>query len=229
MEAKGIAEAPAPELITEMHGVARRANQGDASALPRLRELLAQYPAIWKQYGDIAAQAERSWVVLASGKDLQLRECLVLQAAALREELAGPDPSTVERLLVERIVICWLKVSYFDAMEAQATSEGESLKLALYRGKRQEQAQRMYLTSLAALTSLRKLLRGSTTQTWMKTVPPSRNGAMLPSRNGHSHHDKPPDPSPDFRSRIDGFFAELDNEQHDSPEELVRCRVGIGR
>src|SRR5262245_8971495 len=149
---------PDADALNEIRAVVAQARKGDTAVLPRLRELLDGHPILWQRYGDLAAQAERLWVALAAGPDQYLRECLLRQAAAKRQELAGPDAGPVERLLVERVVMTWLQLSYFDAVTAQAAAKDELPKLALYRGKRQAQAQRAHLSAVAALTTLRRLL-----------------------------------------------------------------------
>jgi hypothetical protein len=150
--------APAPEVINEIRAVVHRAKQGDVSVLPRLRELLAEFPLLAERYGNLAAQAEAGWAALVAGPNLYLRECLLHKAAAMRVELGGPSPSPVERLLVERVVATWMQLNYFDALEPVAIDGGESPRLAQYRARRQEQAHRAYLSALAALTTLRRLL-----------------------------------------------------------------------
>jgi hypothetical protein len=150
--------APDADALNEIRLVIGRAKKGDTAALPRLRELLDTHPILWQRYGDLASQAERLWVDLAAGPDQYLRECLLRQAEAMRQELAGADAGPVERLLVERVVLTWLQLHYFDAITAQAAAKDEPPKLALYRGKRQAQAHRAYLSAVAALTTLRRLL-----------------------------------------------------------------------
>src|SRR5436305_5435327 len=102
MATEGTEPAPPPEALAEIREVVGRARRGDAAAVPRLRELLDRHPAIWERYGDLAAQVERSWVGLASGDDLHLKESLTRYAAKLRAELTRPSASPVEKLLVER-------------------------------------------------------------------------------------------------------------------------------
>jgi hypothetical protein len=182
----GIEQPPAPEILDEIRSVISRAKQGDTTVLPRLRELLADHPALWQRYGDLAVLAEAAWADLAAGTDLHLRESLLRRAEALREELAGPTPSPVEKLLVERVVATWLQLHYFDVIEAQSLNNDEKPRLASFRAKRQEQAHRMYLTSLAALTTLRKLLPKAT----MKVLPSPSSKAdttALPVQNGHGN------------------------------------------
>jgi len=104
--------APDADALAEIRAVVTLAKKGDTAVLPRLRVLLDSHPILWRKYGDLAAQAEQLWVALAAGPDHYLRECLLRQAGALREELAGPDAGPVERLLGERVVMMWLQVHY---------------------------------------------------------------------------------------------------------------------
>jgi hypothetical protein len=70
----------------------------------------------------------------------------------MRCELAGPDPSPLEALLVGRIVASWLMVSYADAAVAQAREV--SLRQADFARKRQDSAHRRYLTAIGALAMI---------------------------------------------------------------------------
>src|SRR5262245_50416753 len=108
--------APDADALNEIRLVVGQARQGDTAALPRLRALLAAHPILWQRYGDLAAQAQRSWITLAAGPDLYLGESLLRQTEAMRQELAGPDAGPVERLLVGRVVMTWLQLHYFDAI-----------------------------------------------------------------------------------------------------------------
>ena len=115
-----------------------------------------QYPAIWHAYGDLAGHAQDAWLDLIAGVDLALKESLGRQVEAMRAELAGPHPSPLETLLVERIAVCWLQASYSDAAAAQT---GEiSIQQGNYIRKRQDSAHRRYLTAVGALAMVRRLL-----------------------------------------------------------------------
>ncbi len=110
------AETPKPTSETsagaELSQLLERARQGDAAALPALRQYLERTPELWRDYGDLAAQVRVVWVRLASGPDLLRVECLTRQLDALVAEVAGASPSPLERLLAERVAICWLQASY---------------------------------------------------------------------------------------------------------------------
>ena len=111
-----------------------------AGALPRLRELTEDTPELWDRFGDIAARAEAAWVELVAGDNPDARKAVARAVAMLKSDLAGPDPAPVERLLVDRVVACWLQAGYADAAAAQARDVG--LKQAEFLVRRQDAAQR---------------------------------------------------------------------------------------
>lgn len=145
-------------VTEQMLGLIRRAQNGDRSVLPQLRKAIDEEPSLWSTYGDLALQSQTAWLNLIAGQDLLLSECVQRQLASLREDLAGSDPSPLERLLVERVAACWLQCHYADALFAQSASQADgAMRQELL--KRQESAQKRYLASLKQLALVRKLLR----------------------------------------------------------------------
>jgi hypothetical protein len=140
----------------EVARLLERARNGDATVLPHLRRLLDESPESWQSYGDLAAQARASWVQLAAGQNLLLDECLTRKAAELQKEIAGETPSPLEQLLVDRVVVCWLQVSFYDSLVAQ-TREYTPAKLRMLQ-QQHDGAQRRYLTAMKTLATVRKLL-----------------------------------------------------------------------
>jgi hypothetical protein len=140
----------------ELARLLERARQGDATVLPALRQFLDETPALWRDYGDLAAKVRTLWVELVSGRNLLLAESLTRQLAALTTEMAGASPSPTERLLAERVAICWLQVSYYDGLLTQ-TKECSPAQARLLR-QQQDAAHRRYLSASKTLASVRKLL-----------------------------------------------------------------------
>jgi hypothetical protein len=99
----------------ELDGLLTRAHKGDDSVLPGLRKLLRQMPeSVAILGGDLARQAENGFIEALGGNNLAFKEALLRKLELMRAELAGPSPSPLERLLVERIVACWLQVQDAD-------------------------------------------------------------------------------------------------------------------
>jgi hypothetical protein len=142
----------------DLQRVLAQAEAGDATVLPRLRHLLDGRPDLWQVAGDLARNAELSWLLLITGTDLRARECLDRKVQALKAELAGPDPSPLERLLVERITACWLMVHYADGYYAQLKDQPVLLALANDAERRQGRYQSRYLAAIRTLATVRKLM-----------------------------------------------------------------------
>lgn len=152
-----------------------QAEQGDETARQRLGEAMADTSPIWRQAGDLAHLAEEEWLRLIAGANAPFAESLRRQMKAMREELRGPDPAPLEKLLVDRIVVCWLQAQFADLSYAQNTDV--SLTQARFLLKRQEVSHNRYLASLRALALIRNLLS--------KT---RRDGAG----QGRNRHQRPP-------------------------------------
>jgi hypothetical protein len=86
----------------------KRADSGDESVLPALRKLLEEPDIVDKLSGNLAARAQKALVDSICGKRLIDREALLRKLAMMREELGGPSPTPIERLVVERNAACWL-------------------------------------------------------------------------------------------------------------------------
>ena len=138
-----------------LHELVNRAQQGDETALPELREALDADPALWEKAGDLSKVSLFSMVLLVSGKDLHRRECMLRKVESLRQELAGPEPTPIEKLLVERIISSWLETSYFDVRQDHCNI---TLAQAGYLSRQRDSSQRRYLAAIKALATLRKLL-----------------------------------------------------------------------
>jgi hypothetical protein len=145
------------ELLERLQDLVRRAEQGDESAMPELRAALDTNPWIWERYGDLAQQSQAAWLQLIAGQNLLLRESIERKAEQMRAELAGPDPSPQERLLVACVVACWLQTQYADAAYAQLQGNNPGQHTLALR--RQSSAQQRYLHAIRALATVQKLLR----------------------------------------------------------------------
>jgi hypothetical protein len=106
--------------------------------------------------GNLAWQAEYSLVRAALGEDLVAREALTRKLELLRAELNGPASTPLERLLVDRVVACWLQLHHADIVLAQR--EGKlTLAQGEYHQRTRDRAHKRYLSSIKALALVRKL------------------------------------------------------------------------
>jgi hypothetical protein len=138
----------------ERQAILDRAQKGDEKALPALREMLKE-PYIAEACGNLAALAQHTLIAKFSGKNLAYQEGLRQKLVSLRAELGGPTPPPLERLLIERVVACWLHLYHLEQIYAQ--KESMTLDLAGHYQKCIDRAHKRYLTAIKTLAVVRKL------------------------------------------------------------------------
>jgi len=150
-EVSGVSVPTKDELKT----ILRKAEQGDTTVLPALRTYMDRSPGLWEQRGDMAHATQRAVIQHAAGNNLLVQESLVRKCQALTQELAGPTPSPLERLLVERIVLCWLHLHCAEA--TYFISKDLSIRQAEFHQARISKAQARYLAAIRTLAHVRRL------------------------------------------------------------------------
>src|SRR5262249_60099078 len=140
----------------DLETLVRRAEKGDKTALPDLREVLKDPAAVDLLGGNLAGQAEASLIRNAAGDNLAAREALTRKLELLRAELAGPAPPPLERLLVERVATCWLQLHLADIRLAQQERE-MTLAQGEYHQRSRDRAHKRYLSAIRTLALVRKL------------------------------------------------------------------------
>ena len=127
------------------------AELGDPRALNIVRNHLNANSDLWRASGDLATQAIRQWIHKTTKGDLFSREMVIKKVASLRNDLKRDDKDTFERLILDRVVLSWLRLNHLDRLDA--ISEPESIswgKLRLEQHKRAEKSYRNALSDLLA-------------------------------------------------------------------------------
>jgi hypothetical protein len=148
------AAATVPADPKELHKLLNRAQNGDEKTLPALIEILKN-PHMTEMFGNLAAQAQDRLVGKYAGQNLGIKEGLRNKLESLRAEIAGPSPSTLERLLAERIAACWLHLYYLENI--YAGKDNMALELGTYYQKSIDRAHKRYLSAIKTLATVRKL------------------------------------------------------------------------
>jgi hypothetical protein len=118
-----------------------------------LRKLFADDPGRGERL--TAEAAGITLVRKLAGQDLAVREGLRRKLESLRAEVGGPAPTPLERLLVERIVACWLHLYHLEAN--YAGKDSMPLELATYYQRSLSAAHKRYLSAIRTLAVVRKL------------------------------------------------------------------------
>jgi hypothetical protein len=168
---------PTP-IPSELHAVIAAANAGDTSALPALRRALAADPDLIDRLGDLAGHVERGLVALAAGPSLAASEAITAHLAKLRAELGEAAASPLEKLLVRRVVLCWLACHQAEVERVGLLQGNAPEALRAAADRRVDWTHARLLASAKALATVRRLVRPglSPVELAMALVPESRPG-----------------------------------------------------
>jgi len=142
--------------ITPLEATLILAKRGRKEILPKLRRLLDAQPDLWRHFGNLALQTQEAWLQLIAGPNLLMAESIRRHLEEMRQELTGPKGSPLDRILVDRVLACYVAVLYFEAHEAQQPG-GQNKRWDEYRLTRQDQAHRQLLSAVKALANVRQL------------------------------------------------------------------------
>jgi hypothetical protein len=139
----------------------QQAQQGDLNTLPLIRHLLDQVPELWENSHVLAHQVEKAWTNALSGHDLMSKEIIAREVEGLRSQLLGPQPTPLEKLLVDRICICWLAIQHSELHSAKRFSE-RAVVLTQSEEHRLDKVHHRFLSAIRELARVRKLLQPTT-------------------------------------------------------------------
>jgi len=136
--------------------LSRRANRGDRDAADRLRQILRDHPEITRELGNVSKHVEQSLIGLIAGDNFVLNESVRLQAQELRSSLLDEaTDATLEKLLIDQVVISWLDAEYTRLAAVQSQQFKQDAK---FWEQRCERASDRYLTAVKELATLREIL-----------------------------------------------------------------------
>ena len=145
----------ASEPESELRAVLRQATAGDETSLPALQKILDGHPELVESVGNFAFQVEATLIGNFAGKDLRVQEATGRKLAQLRRDLGGVNPTPLEKLLADRIALCWLSLHDTEVRYHQA--KDLSMRQSEHWQKRIDATQRRYLSVIKTLATVRKL------------------------------------------------------------------------
>lgn len=145
-----------PTTTAGLKALLKRTQSGDRTALPVVRKMLDEPYYLRVFGGELAETAIGSFINAMGGDDVGFAEAVHKKMELMRVELLGAGSTPVERLLVERIVACWLQVQDAEIRYAQGQKD-MTLKQGEFRQHRIDAANRRFLAAVKTLALVRKL------------------------------------------------------------------------
>jgi hypothetical protein len=150
-----------PASLDEIRDVVGRAQQGDQSAVGRLREFMQADPdgMFLAVSADLARLTQDVAITgMIGSKNLATGEGIAAKLEAIRQDLAGPGATGVERLLAERVALCYLDVHDWDIRHNQANDTGTlSARDHEHYQRMRTNAHQRYMSALKTLAMVRKM------------------------------------------------------------------------
>lgn len=130
----------------------------DSAEHERVRHILREKPELAEQtLGHTTRGLQKELIQRMATKGL-LRDFIEARCQELREGLGYAKASIAERLLIDQVVITYLRLVQAERALTRATEETRDTKQVLYWEKRVSAAQRRHVRAIESLTRVRKLL-----------------------------------------------------------------------
>ena len=145
-------------VVGKLRNLNEKAEQGDKEAAHDISKLLDENPDLaWRFIDNPGVHAEAALIdQITRDEDLTAKEFFKHQLKSMKVEVAGENPSSLERLLAERVVATWLQVQLFESFYVLGM-KNESMRQGDYRQKRLDRAYRRHLSAIRTLAQIRKM------------------------------------------------------------------------
>jgi hypothetical protein len=133
------------------------ATDPSAAAKELVAEWLAQ-PGGWRDGGDLMGAALRGAVDTAGGAAYFGREALKRGVEEMRAELQFEQSTLPERLLIEQVLLCWVRLGVLEQAQTATMRGGQQFAYLNYLEMATTHAQRRYTNAIQSLARVRRLL-----------------------------------------------------------------------
>ena len=120
-------------------------------------EAMLQRSEMWRIAGDIAEKTKKMLIANASGQKYLVSRSLEKGYATLKADLGYHEASALERLLIEQILLSWLRHNYVEYQYQHVQGQPMTHKEALYWERKLSQSQRRFLRACESLSKIRKM------------------------------------------------------------------------
>lgn len=147
------------ELEEELGRVIDAVNREDPDPehLSRLRRALRKAPVVAEIVGDLSKDA-REEIITGLKTSTFTKESVGAYVDHIANELGYESAPMLERLLIDQVVICWLRLYQIDMAYSQIRSGGWlTIDQGVYYERRLSAAQRRFLRACTTLARIRKM------------------------------------------------------------------------
>jgi hypothetical protein len=135
----------------------------DPAQVAKLKELLEELPWLWACFEDVNAKVQRR-LIHRMHRARSGAMALTKGIEVMRQDLGHPHATPLERVLIDHVLTCWLRLQDVEWGYSITVGSGESMAIsqADWWERRLSAAQRRYLRACETLARVRKLIRRTT-------------------------------------------------------------------
>lgn len=122
-----------------------------------LREALKDCPTLWQAAGNMATITTARLIQDAAGENDFMKLSMTRGCAAIKERLGYDESPMLEQLLIEVVVLVWLRWGLVEYRYTNVVSKEHTLPIGDYWERKLSASQRRYLRALTTLARVRKL------------------------------------------------------------------------
>lgn len=112
--------------------------------------------ALIERLGGKLSSRIRDRLVEHLSPDATVREGIRIESEDLRRRLEGPSPSVIETLIIDRVVLMWLHISWLDLLAAGLVNDLDNREVAAHVSRLRNAASRNYVSLIRSLDLLRR-------------------------------------------------------------------------
>jgi hypothetical protein len=147
-----------PDKLKEINAVFDAVDCDDPTPEDKkaFRLMLEKYPEAWRVAGDWAKNAA-SHMIDTLKAPVSLKISMERGWDALQDDLGAAGASPIEKLLIQQVVLSWMRLGYVEYAYTSITNGQETYERLNYWEKRLNAAQRRFLRASETLARVRKI------------------------------------------------------------------------
>jgi hypothetical protein len=151
----------AEKRFRELYDRTNKQTGARESDVKALRDLMSDNAGekLWRRIPGPLRVAEDFALEHSPGITPGVAECWRLQLTEMKKDLAGENPSEVERLLAYHAALCWLRLAEVELHYTSKLGTSHTLTLGTYYDKRPSMAQRRFTRACETLERVRMMRR----------------------------------------------------------------------
>ena len=152
-------EAQRNKEYTDLIELFKRVDKKNApkADIEKLEDYLRKYPKLAYVGGDLVHSVQKNILEDAFSTGPAVMVSVEAYCNLQRDELGYKTATPIERLLIENVVLCWLRLHLCELRYQSAMEKNISLTQAMYWEKKLSAHQKRYLRAIETLARIRKL------------------------------------------------------------------------